>query len=306
MADMKQNAVILDPTNLDDSMQQLAAAYDLDADALSVFRRVVGLYPRAVRMYVDEARGILFKELSLMDMFTFDIETDELVLLSCDHQTLVNAMIEMAMYLAGFATMLGARDEWVIEFTIGAWKPVKNRIKRLLDIPVPRRSRVVVGLPPSSAQGSEDESYPFRRLVSTYNIAAFYQMVVLAAREDVAVYFPMETHPKVLAVYLYSRRAMQEVARGIGIENHKTFNARLLRAIQHLEKLFDPASLPAPGKPPAHNALDRPVDLGMFSPPNRMNIDTEQSPVRPEKDPFEAFIEQLFQDDESDSEEPHH
>ncbi|RPJ02609.1 MAG: hypothetical protein EHM39_01475, partial [Chloroflexi bacterium] len=243
---MRYGEVTLDPHNLDLSVNELALVYDLSSEDLETVRRVIALYPQAVQMYVDEASTILHDSMPLGDRFTFDIESDELVLFTRNPATLIDALIEMAMYLAGFTTMMGAEESWVIEFTIGAWKPVKKRIKRQLDIPMDDQPRGVVGLPPSKDNTPDPDSYPFRRMVSHYDLASFHQMVLLAARDDIAVYFPPETHPKVLSVYVYMRRAMQEVAQGIDLKDYEHFNARLLQEVQRMEQLFDPAGLNLP------------------------------------------------------------
>lgn len=283
---MPNPLIILDPNDLDASMQHLGDVYFFDADALSMLRRIITLYPRSIGVYVDEANTILYKNLSLADKFSFNIETDELVLFTHELDTFIDALIEMAMYLAGFATMIGTEEEWVVEFTIGTWKPVKNRIKRQLEIPVRDQPRGVVGLPASPDNVNSGDPYPFRTMVSNYNLGSFYQMVVLAARDDIAVYFPPDTHPKVLAVYVYMRRAIQEVAQGIDLKDYATFNSRLLETIQRLQSLFNPASLAPPGSPNTSSN-----QLGLF--PHK-----KSDPIK--ENPFEAFIEQLFPDDEPD------
>lgn len=280
------NSVMLDPSDLDASMQRLEQVYSFDADALDTLRRIVALYPRAVNVYIDEANALLYDSLSLVDKFSFDMETDELILFTRDLDTFTDALIEMAMYLAGFATMIGVEEEWITEFTIGAWKPVKNRLKRQLEIPVREQPRGVVGLPASP--DNPGDPYPFRTLVSRYDLGSFYQMVVLAARDDIAVYFPPDTHPKVLAVYVYMRRAMQEVAMGIDLSDYPIFNSRLLDTIHRMQTLFNPASLNPPGTGKPHSP-DEP-NIGLF--PHKKSPEKEN--------PFEAFIEQLFPDDEPD------
>jgi hypothetical protein len=296
MADMRHSEVTLDPRHLDSATGQLAEGYNLSPEDLDIARRVIALYPQPVRMYVDDASAILHESMPLGDKFTFDIETDDLVLFSHDKETLMDALIEMVLYLAGFTTMMGSEDAWVIEFTIGAWKPVKKRLKRQLGISTNDHPRGVVGLPPSTNHTVQHDPYPFRTMVSHYDLASFHQMVLLAARDDIAVYFPPETHSKVLAVYVYMRRAMHEVAQGIDLEDYQTFNTRLIQEIQRLEKLFDPASLTLPDwlhdrrssdPPPRPNPQDRPSD-------NRA-ADLQQST---KEDPFEAFIEQLFSDED--------
>jgi hypothetical protein len=296
MTNKRRGEVILDPQNADSSMDQMAEIYDLSPEDLDIIRRVIALYSQPVRMYLDEAITILHESTPLGDRFTFDIETDDLVLFSPHKETLIDALIEMAMYLAGFTTMMGSEESWVIEFTAGAWKPVKTRLKRQLEIPVNDHPRGVVGMPPSAETTVQGDPYPFRTLVSHYDLASFHQMVLLAARDDIAVYFPPETHPKVLAVYVYMRRSMQEVAQGIDLEDYQTFNVRLLEEIQRLENLFEPASLTLPTwlhDRHSDEAQPRP------HPPSGPGREKSNHPADPRKiDPFEAFIDQLFSEDE--------
>jgi len=301
---MKRYRVILDPNDVEASVQQLAEAYDLAPNDLTALRRIIALYRRPIAMYLDETNATLYDSLPLADKFTFDIETDELVLFTCDLDTITDALIEMAMYTAGFATMMGNEQTWVTEFTIGAWKPVKKRLKRQLDIPVQDQPRAVVGLPPPPDKAPANDPYPFRTLVSHYDLASFHQMVILAARDDVAVYFPPDTHPKVLAVYVYMRRAMQEVAQGLDLDDHETFNARLVQELRRLQELFNPASLEPPGwlldlidQENGPEMLDDPAArLGLF--PDTGPSEHSTPPISHKDDPFEAFIEQLLPDDD--------
>lgn len=295
MSNMHHKCVTLDPKNLELSIQQLADTYELDSHTLAIAQRIVSLYVRPVTVCMDPANTILYENLALADKFTFDMETDELVLFAQDPDTVINALIEMAMYMAGFSTLLGNDEEWVIEFAVGAWKPVKNRIKRQLGIEVHEKPRGVVGLPPAPDQHAPSDPYPFRTLVSSYDLGSFYQMVILAARDDIAVYFPPEAHPKVLAVYVYMRRAMQEVAQGVTLGDYQTFNERLIETIRRLETLFDPANLPPPGTR-NHSSTADSDRLGMF--PNDLTS-SHTSTAQP--DPFESFIEELFSDEDDNS-----
>ncbi len=296
----KTRLVLLDPQNLDGTAQQLTVAYDLEAAAVQALRRIVALYPRAVPMYVDEATALLYEDLPLADKFTFDIETDELVLFAHNAQTLIDACVEMAMYLAGFTTKMGHEEPWITEFTAGAWKPVRKRIKRKLGLPVNERPQGVVGLPPAADSAPTDDPYPFRTLVAHYDLVSFRQMIVLAARDELAVYFPPETHPKVRAVYLHARRAMQDVAQGVGLGDYRVFNARLLDALRRLEGLFMPSELGLP------DWLTHIMPRNAPAAPQN-NVPAKNEP--PAHDPFAAFLEELLskhQDwpDEDPTDEP--
>lgn len=301
MPDMMHNLVTLDPANLDETMRQLVEQYALEDEMQAHVRRVIALLPRSSGLYVDEANAMLFEDLQLADKFSFDTENDALALFTHDPSALVDALIELAMYLSGFATMLGSEAGWVVEFTIGCWRPVRNRLKRLLEIPYDNHPRGVVGLPPSESE-QYPERYPFRRLVTSYDFASFHQMVVLAARDDIAVYFPPETHSKVLAVYVYMRRTMHEVGQSLGLEDHQIFNSRLLDAIRRMEVLFTPSELPPPGMAASRHSRDEtPPDRPNFK--NLLGQDMASARLSAEDSPFASFIEELFADeDDSDFE----
>lgn len=289
---MRTHAIDLDPDDLDESLQQLAFAFDLDLDELAMARRVLVLFPRATALTLDEFDPDTLHALPLSDKFAFDLETDTLTVFERRWETLIDALIEMAMYLSGFNTLIGSDDPWVVEFAIGAWKPVRKRLKRQLSIPVSDQPRGVIGLPPSAPpQARRVPADPFRAVVSRYNRASFEQMVMLAARDEIAVYFPPETHPKVLALYVYMRRAMQEVAEGIDLLDYEQFNTRLLREIGRLEQLFHPATLPLPPDAPPDDEAARDLLAAAAPPP-------ADPPPLARDNPFAAFIEQLFPDDE--------
>ncbi len=292
MTEMRHGEVTLDPRNLEHSVRQLGEVYHLSPEDMGIMQRVIALYPQPIQIYVDEAITILHDSMPLGDRFTFDIETDELILFSHDKEILIDALLEMAMYLAGFTTMMGSEETWVTEFTIGAWKPVKKRLKRQLDIPVSDHPRGVVGMPPAAENTAQNDPYPFRTLASHYDLASFHQMVMLAARDDIAVYFPPETHPKVLAVYVYMRRSMQEVAQGIDLTDYETFNARLIQEIQRLDTLFNPSSLTLPTWLHDRHTDDSPSPADRPSPHHPPKSEPNTTP-----DPFEAFIEDLFSND---------
>ncbi|WP_119065608.1 hypothetical protein [Aggregatilinea lenta] len=278
---------MLDPLNPDFSVQQLDELCGLSPETLLGLRHVIASFPRSAQVTLDE-RGFQARDmLTVNDLFTFDPDTDDLVLFSRDETTCVNALVEMAMYLSGFATLMGIEDEWVVEFAIGAWRNVRNRLKREFDLPVPGEIVAMVGEPPES----DAEPYPFREMVSAFDTISFHHMVVLAGREEIAVYFPPETNPKVLAAYIYTRRAIHEVGKSIELEQCQEFNTRLLDGIQRLDTLFWPAGLRATARPDmvdlrhlGGNPFDDdlpPGDPGLNDPDN----------------PFATFIEDLLDDD---------
>ncbi len=281
--------ITLDPNDLPGTTQQLVTIFDLSIDESATISRIVELYPRRTQMYLDAAQAELHRDNPLADKFTFDVETDDLVLFASDAATLIDATIEMAMYLSGFTTKIGNDDLWVIEFTIGAWKPVKRNIKQQLGITVADHPTGLVGLRPDPREATEGDPYPFRTLVSYFDQLSFQQMIMLAAREDVKVYFPAGTHPKVRAVYMHARRAIEEVGQFITLQDHQIFNLKLNNAIHRIEQLFDPGNLEPP------NWVSRLVN-NETSTASKLPQDSEPY------DPFEAFIEQLFSDEEDNNE----
>jgi hypothetical protein len=270
---------VLNPNDLDYSMQQLSELYELAPEMLGPAREIIALFPRSAALMIDEALAPAHGQTPFTDKFTFDLEGDELVIFDHEVATLTDALIEMAMYLSGFATLMGSEDAWVTEFTIGAWKPVKKNIKRRLNLPVRDHPRGIVGVPATAPHSSEPKDRLFHTLVLHYDQVSFHQMVMLAARDDITVYFPQDTHPRLLAVYVYMQRAMQEVGQDLDLLDYQAFNTRLLDKLQQLESLFRPGTLPAP------------TWLHL--------LDQEPPPERP-VDPFESFIDDLFSDDDSD------
>lgn len=315
---MLEDRITLNPQQVEESAQALVERCGLDPDALDVLGAIIALFPCAATVYYDAQAAAEYHDLHLVDKFTFDMEQDALILLGCDRATLIDALIEMAMYLVGFSTQMGIQDTWAVEFTIGAWKVVKKNIKRGLGLETPDKPQAVIGLPPADRAQVEAgrDPYPFRTLVRRFDQASFYQMVVLAARDDVAVYFPPETHHKVLAVYVYMRRAIEEVGTGLDLDDHAAFNTRLIDEIQRMQALFRPDTLAPPAEQASDDALppgraSRSLDdeanrLGVFPSaahrPQTEDADTmadssfDGSPLG--DSPFADFIEHLFDEDD--------
>jgi hypothetical protein len=288
---MQYGTVTLDPNHVEKSVQHLIQFYDLTPDDVPALRQIVGLYPQAVQMIFDEPNALLHQDMVLADKFTFDMDTDTLILFSRDKDTVFDALIEMMMYLTGFSTMMGADETWVVELTIGAWKPVKRRIKRQIGLKAANQPRGVVGLPPPE-ESSDGDSYPFQTLVSRFDRASFHQMVVLAARDDIAVYFPPDTHPNVLNAYVSARNAIQAVAKDITLADHQMFNVRLMDEVQKLQNHYKPNDLPFP------KWLSDLADHGPRSTANDLGLFPKNDPPPKRDDPFESFIDDLFSDDD--------
>jgi hypothetical protein len=274
MSTSNPQRVMLNPNDLDYSMQQLSEIYGL---SLAPAREIILLFPRSATMMIDEALAPAHGQTPFTDKFTFDLDRDELVVFDHDPETLFDALIEMAMYLSGFSTLMGVEDAWVVEFAIGAWKPVKKSIRRRLNLPIEDRPRGIVGLPAVAQNTNDPKDQLFHTLVTYYDQVSFHQMVMLAARDDITVYFPDDTHPRVLAVYVYMQRAMQEVGKDLDLQDYQVFNTRLLEKLQQLEVLFKPGTLPAP---------------------TWLHLLDNQTAHPTRRDPFEAFIDELFPDDD--------
>jgi hypothetical protein len=297
---MPQNRVILDPSNVNITIRLLSALIDFDDETQEHLCRVIELFPRSAILCLDVSDEDAFLDLPLMDRFTFDLETDELILFSRDPDTLIDALIEMAMYLSGFATLLGNEDSWVTEFTIGAWKPVKKRLKLRLNIPIEDHPRFVISLPSATTQQA-DLDPELRELVSHFDRVTFDQIIALAGRDDLAIRFPPQTHPKVLALYLHTRRAIHEVAQDIELSDYPLFNARLLEKIQTLEKLFAPTRLTSRNTSDLKDFRGN-SSAGIEQPGSPANAFSDSSSSGPSRDdPFSAFIEDLLANDDDNS-----
>lgn len=297
MSGSRTKRVLLDPRDVDTTLHRLQAIYDLAPADLLPLRKVIGLLPRAAHMNYDEDLASQYAYLAMADKFTFDIETDELILFGRDVDTLIDAIVEMAMYLSGFTTKLGNPEAWVIEFAIGAWRTVKRRIKRQHDLPTFDQTIGILGLPSSSGEPVSDTEQLFRQLVSDFDQVSFHQMIVLAAHDNILIQFPPETHPKVRACYLHARRAMQEVGQGLGLGDHQIFNRLLNDAIQRIEQLFNPASLEPPSWLQSGERLSLPTNTAPSESPSQNNPSRATS-ANPNL--FDAFLEQLLGDEDDD------
>lgn len=296
MTEYRQRHVFIDPQDVDHALQQLGYLYDVDKDTQEMLRPIIALYPRPADVYADDSSVFYYSQMPLVDRFTFNMQTDELVLFSTDPLTIVDAMLEMAMYLVGFSTLIGVEDYWKIEFAIGAWKPVRNTIKRELGLPVLDEPLWAVGSDPQAdADEVQGQEHPFRKLVAQLDTASFTQMTRLAAREDVEVHFPQGCDPKVIEVYIRMRTAMYQVSDGISLADWRTFNRRLVQMVQDLEAEYQPEGLPEPhwwqlGQRQPDDAVAAPEDSAAGAP----------SPSEG-WDPFASYIKKLFGDETDDA-----
>src|SRR5258708_17270294 len=121
-----------DPT----AVRALIEAFDVrGTNYEDAIRTALSIHDRAFILYVDHAN---MQQLSpLQHPFTLNIETDELVLFTDNPDALVDAVLEMAMFVRGFNTVMGIEDEWKTQVAIGAWRHVLNALKVLLGLPLP-------------------------------------------------------------------------------------------------------------------------------------------------------------------------
>jgi hypothetical protein len=165
-------------------------------------------------------------DLSLLDdAFTFNVLTGELVLFSDAAPVLLNAILEMALYVRGFDTLLNDAEEWHVRVAIGAWHYVRAALKERL--------------------GLEDEpEWPVTindDIAARFNMLSFGILIDLAGRPNLLLSFPSQASAQAIIAYQRLRRIMETVAFEIGLNDHATFNARLHSAVRHIEAEIKPA-----------------------------------------------------------------
>lgn len=300
VSNLEPNRIYLNPDSPEATIRQLDLYYELEPEVLDILSRILTLYRRPAWLYVIEAFPGFDDQALLLDRFTFDVEIDALILFANDPHTFIDGMIEMAMYLVGFSTMIGVEDEWMIEFAIGAWKPIKNRVKERLGIPVPRHPQWIIEIP-----GGDEDSHPaqqaFLDLLAELNTISFTQMVRLAARNDVEIQFPPNTDPSVIEVYVRMKVAIEQVADGLGLDDWRKFNRRLLEMVLQLKADYLPQELPQPDSAwPLlfEDEFDEEDAIDEFLPEDMVISDDGWNP-------FEAYVEQLFSQTNPHEDEQH-
>ncbi len=164
------------------------------------------------------------------DPFTFDMDADELIVLNDDPAVMLDALIEMALYMKGFLTLLGVEQTWKIQVAIGAWRHVRRGMRAGLGLPVTPERAWAAQVNPES--------------VSVYDEDTFTQIVALAGCPDVDVVFPPGTAPELVNAYQHLSRIIALVADSITVADHVEFNQRLLRAVSLIEEKIAPPSQP--------------------------------------------------------------
>jgi hypothetical protein len=209
------------------SIQELVDRFDVRGTYYEeAILTALGLHNRPFILYVD----FLYRPQSspLDDAFTFNIETDELVLFTDEPEALIDSILEMAMFMRGFNTLLGVEDEWKVQVAIGAWRHVRERLKATLQVVPLSGKRWSVNL--------ELET------VAHFNTISFTAMVYLASLPDVEVVFPEGTSALVTSAYERLSRIMQAIALDVDLADHVKFNRRLNRAVAWIEEAILPKS----------------------------------------------------------------
>jgi hypothetical protein len=205
------------------SIESLIDAFEArDTTHEDAIRRVLALHERAFTVRLDFVSRPTLTPLD--DAFTFDTMTDELVVYSNDPAVLVDAILEMAMYMRGFNTTLGSFDEWKTQFTIGAWRHVRRNLKEQLGFDT-----------------STVWHFPLEiDAVDRFNPRSFESMIFLAGRSDGDVAFPPGANAIVVEAYQRLRRIMHTLAFEITLDHFQTFNRRLASALRWVEESIMP------------------------------------------------------------------
>ncbi len=213
------------------SIQELIDAFDVHGTRYNdAIRTALSLHNRPFILYVDLLHQTDISPLD--DPFTFNMETDELILFTTEPAPLIDALLEMAMFLRGFNTLLGVEDDWKVQVAIGAWRHVREQLKVQLQLAPPNRRRWAASLDLD--------------MIASFNLISFAIAVYLAGRHELEVVFPEGTSALVVSAYERLSRIMETVAFEIGINDHLKFNRRLNRALSWIEESIFPKDEASP------------------------------------------------------------
>ncbi len=171
----------------------------------------------------------------VQDLFTFDMDTDELILFSDEARVALDALLEMAMFMRGFTTLMGLADEWKVQVAIGAWRRVRESLKRAHDLPYWDGQMWSVNL---TSEG-----------VAHFDEDSFSMAVTLAGCIEVDVDFPVGTSPKLIEAYRQMGRVYDAISDSLGLADSVTFNRRLHVALTLIEQHIAPRPDGADGDP---------------------------------------------------------
>lgn len=209
-----------------DSVEELIDAFEArDTDFESAIRRALKIHGKSFILMIDHLSQPPVSP--LQDQFSFDMNTDSLILFTDNPASLIDGILEMAMFLRGFNTLIGVNEEWKVQVAIGAWRHVREALKVHMHL-------------------ADENEKPWGaalelETVEKFNMMSFGTMLMLAGRPDVDVIFPDGTNALVLAAYQRLSRIMEAVAFDIGLEDHLKFNRRLNRAVALIEESLLPS-----------------------------------------------------------------
>ena len=197
-------------------------------DYESAIRKVLSIHDESFLLYVDYVNRP--EQAPLDDAFTFNLTTGELVLFSDEPLVLIDAILEMAMFLRGFDTLLGEGDDWEVQLAIGAWRHVRRTLKAELELGPEHTWRINLDLEP----------------LDHFNYISFNTMLYLAGRPNVEVAFAPDTNAMVIVAYHRIQRMLEAIALDIGLDEHELFNRRLRRTIKRIAESLLPDADPSP------------------------------------------------------------
>jgi hypothetical protein len=207
----------IDKTNTP-SVEALIDAFGArDTEHEESIRAALSLHEHAFVLRVDYVSRPNITPLE--DAFTFDAATQELILFNDEPSTLVDAILEMAMYLHGFDTNLQSADEWKPQFTIGAWHYVRRGLKERLNINPQTSWRVALEV----------------ETVERFDSNTFESMIFLSGHPEVEVVFPSGTNSLITWTYKRLSRIMEATAFNVDLDDHAVFNRRLKSALALVE-----------------------------------------------------------------------
>lgn len=222
---MPKNTYLVDPAD-EQSVEALIDAVNAHSGPFEAAIRVAsGLHHRPFSVFIDYLHSTS-QQSPMFDRFTFDMDTDELIVFSDEPPVLVDALLEMAMFMRGFNTLIGVEGEWKVQVAIGAWRRIRESLKQQLGLPFISGRVWSVAL---NADGVEQ-----------LDSASFAVIVTLAGCPDVEVQFPDGTSPKVIGAYKHLNRIVDLVAQSLGLADAVEFNRRLHRAVTLIEEQIAP------------------------------------------------------------------
>ncbi|HVO41051.1 MAG TPA: hypothetical protein VMT34_00435 [Aggregatilineales bacterium] len=167
----------------------------------------------------------------LQDQFSFDMDTDALIVFTDTPATLVDALLEMAMFLRGFNTLIGLDEEWKVNIAIGGWRHMRQNL------------RAMYNLEPS--EGKEWTAPLDSHVAEDYDLVSFNTIVFLACHPNVEVIFPPEANPSLVAAYDEIARLVESVPADLTLDDHALFNRRLSDAVLRIEESIMPPARPS-------------------------------------------------------------